>query len=64
METLSKKESAVIEVLNFIKKYGKSFSVKDNNTVVVYTKYGNTNTYYIDDDGSIIGNLYCGKIEE
>lgn len=61
MEATFGKESDLLEILNYIKKYGKSFKVQDKNTIIVRIKTGDTKTYYLDDDGKILGSLYVSK---
>lgn len=51
-----KKESSVIEIVEFIKKYGANFNVLDKNTIEVSMKSGNTKVFYLDESGTIIGS--------
>lgn len=47
------RQSSIIEIMSFIKKFGASFSIIDKNTIEVTMKSGNTKIYYLNDGGDI-----------
>lgn len=59
-----KKEPSIIEVMEFMKKYGTKFSIIDKNTIEISMRSGNTKVYYLDDSGNIIGSAEYLREEE